>query len=140
MAKKERLTKFVILDFSAVTGVDATTARTLFATLGQLLKSLKIKLLVTDVDDRIRKLLEGHDLFNESIGCLQFATLDDGTAASQTTLHAGLVLGLFPGKKHFPPSVFGFSQIHLRVLLASRCSMTVQHLFFGGDQCLTCLF
>eukprot|EP00051_Salpingoeca_urceolata_P019365 m.281611 g.281611 ORF g.281611 m.281611 type:complete len:1038 (-) comp19404_c0_seq9:16-3129(-) len=69
-------TKFVILDFKGVQGVDATATRTCFLTLIQTLSTYNIQLVMTQVPPSVFNLLQSNGVFNEL--CEKFPTLDEG--------------------------------------------------------------
>eukprot|EP00040_Diaphanoeca_grandis_P019374 m.102250 g.102250 ORF g.102250 m.102250 type:complete len:981 (-) comp27395_c0_seq2:91-3033(-) len=66
-------TRFLVLDFSNVSGVDATAVRSLLAALGQLLATYGISFVVTTKDKGFQELLESHN-----VECRVEASLDKG--------------------------------------------------------------
>lgn len=78
-------THYVVLDFSGVTGLDATAARTCFVTLKQTLQQHNISLVFCGVDNDMLKMLKnhevlipGHDDPGADVFCHTFETLDEG--------------------------------------------------------------
>lgn len=74
-------TKYVLLDFKHVSGTDATSIRSLFATLAQILAIHGIHLVLTSLRPEVKDLLRAHGVLedDEGDGGLRvFDSLDDG--------------------------------------------------------------
>ena len=70
------LTRFVLIDFSNTTGIDATAVRSCFCWLQKMLRHYDIKLVLTNMSPDIQRLFEGHEI----IGPLTFAQTDEHVA------------------------------------------------------------
>lgn len=69
----DKATKFLVLDFSQVVGLDATAARSLFAPLAQLLRLYQLEFVATSVSEDMEKLLASH-----GVHCRVMENLDAG--------------------------------------------------------------
>jgi len=81
-AASER-TRFLVLDFNAVTGLDATAGRTCFLSLKQLLLQKKITLVFCAVSPDIVRLLKGQQVLSEE---LEHGDEEAGHASPKTPL------------------------------------------------------
>lgn len=67
-------TEFVVMDFSAVVGVDATAARSCFLLLTRLLRASSVRVVFTGMSRDIERLLRSHAVLDE---CVVFPEADD---------------------------------------------------------------
>ena len=67
-------TEFVVMDFSAVVGVDATAARSCFLLLTRLLRSSQVRVVFTGMTRDIERLLRSNGVLDE---CVVFPEADD---------------------------------------------------------------
>lgn len=76
-------TKFLVLDLSRVTGLDATAVRSCFVSLDQELQRRNINVLYTGASAQVSKLLMAHGLIAID-DQLAFETLDEGSVPGVT--------------------------------------------------------
>eukprot|EP00729_Bicosta_minor_P001132 gene1132-11604_t len=85
-------TKYLLIDFGSVTGLDATAARSLFATLLQLLNLYSIKLIITAANSSVDKILRMHGIITDENADMVrvFETADEGLEWCEEELLARL--------------------------------------------------
>jgi hypothetical protein len=75
-------TRYLVLDCSHVTGLDATAARTFFVALHQALQQHGVTMVLTDLSARMARLLRAHKVLSDDTEkpgmCLTSPTLEDG--------------------------------------------------------------
>lgn len=92
---ESQLTHFLLLDFEAVNGVDATAARSLFVTLVQTCHTHGIVLVATGIASETRKLLACHGVLEYST-FKEFNCLDEGLKFCEDGLLAQIDPALHP--------------------------------------------
>ena len=74
-------TRFLVLDCSSVSGLDATSARTCFVALHQILQQYGITMVLTDLPTRMAQLLRAHKVLADEVSgqgvCFALPTLED---------------------------------------------------------------
>lgn len=95
LSHRKAETKFLLLDFSHVAGLDATAARSLFATLLQLLSLYNITLIITSANSSVHKILSQHGIIADDNKELVkvFLTADEGLEWCEGALLAKLGRG-----------------------------------------------
>ena len=95
LSHRKAETKFLLLDFSHVAGLDATAARSLFATLLQLLSLYNITLIITSANSSVHKILSQHGIIADDNKELVkvFRTADEGLEWCEGALLAKLGRG-----------------------------------------------
>jgi len=71
------LTEFLVLDFSAVLGVDATAARSCFLMLIQLMKIAQVVVVFANMSPTIERLLRSHNVIQQRADHVVIPQLDD---------------------------------------------------------------
>lgn len=92
VSHRKLATKYLLIDFGSVTGLDATAARSLFATLLQLLNLYSIKLIITAANSSVDKILRMHGIITDENADMVrvFETADEGLEWCEEELLARL--------------------------------------------------